>query len=167
MGITGVGKTATIHSVLGLPPPTMGGFEPETKQVVHCPPCTFLPADIVASDHNVLISALPCNIKLALGSRGIHLNKHGLTSIHSQVRVLDGAINGIRVRFIDTPGLQAAASAVGYNARVLGQIRKAHRKCKPDNVLYFDRLDQVRLLGPRLCSVFTAFGAGHMPWILL
>ena len=62
----------------------------------------------------------------------------------AQVRVLDGAINGIRVRFIDTPGLQAAASAVGYNARVLGQIRKAHRKYKPDNVLYFDRMDKVR-----------------------
>ncbi len=60
-----------------------------------------------------------------------------------QVRVLEGAINGIRVRFIDTPGLQAAASAVGYNARVLSQIRKAHRKYKPDNVLYFDRMDQV------------------------
>ncbi|EIE27818.1 hypothetical protein COCSUDRAFT_26914 [Coccomyxa subellipsoidea C-169] len=92
VGITGVGKTATIHSVLGLPPPAMGSFEPETKQV----------------------------------------------------RVLDGAINGIRVRFIDTPGLQAAASAVGYNARILAQIRKAHRKYKPDNVLYFDRMDQVR-----------------------
>ncbi|CAL8463774.1 g3308 [Coccomyxa elongata] len=92
VGITGVGKTATIHSVLGLPPPGMGGFEPQTKQV----------------------------------------------------RVLEGAINGIRVRFIDTPGLQAAASAVGYNARVLSQIRKAHRKYKPDNVLYFDRMDQVR-----------------------
>ncbi len=33
VGITGVGKTATIHSVLGLPPPDMGGFEPQTKQV--------------------------------------------------------------------------------------------------------------------------------------
>ncbi len=33
VGITGVGKTATIHSVLGLPPPAMGSFEPETKQV--------------------------------------------------------------------------------------------------------------------------------------
>ncbi len=33
VGITGVGKTATIHSVLGLPPPGMGGFEPQTKQV--------------------------------------------------------------------------------------------------------------------------------------
>lgn len=33
VGITGVGKTATIHSILGLPPPAMGSFDPETKQV--------------------------------------------------------------------------------------------------------------------------------------
>lgn len=62
-----------------------------------------------------------------------------------KVQVLDGCINGIRVRFIDTPGLQAASSAVGYNGRVLGQIRKAHKKHKPDNVLYFDRMDVVSL----------------------
>lgn len=43
VGISGVGKTATIHSVLGLPPPTLGGFEPETKQVrtLHHPSCTI------------------------------------------------------------------------------------------------------------------------------
>ena len=33
VGITGVGKTATIHSLLGLPPPSSAGFGPETKQV--------------------------------------------------------------------------------------------------------------------------------------
>ncbi len=70
--------------------------------------------------------------------------------------MLDGAINGIRVRFIDTPGLQAAASAVGYNARILAQIRKAHRKYKPDNVLYFDRMDQVRVLSSALYSVLSS-----------
>ena len=63
------------------------------------------------------------------------------------MRLLSGTINGIRVRFVDTPGLQAASSAVAYNARVLGQIRRAHRKYKPDNVLYFDRMDMVRDLG--------------------
>lgn len=59
------------------------------------------------------------------------------------MRVLSGAINGIRVRFVDTPGLQAASSAIAYNARVLAQIRRAHKKYKPDNVLYFDRMDMV------------------------
>jgi hypothetical protein len=75
---------------------------------------------------------------------------------HVQVQMLEGAINGIRVRFIDTPGLQAAASAVGYNARVLGQIRKAHKKYKPDNVLYFDRSDVVSAL-PR-CLLSSCMG---------
>ena len=59
--------------------------------------------------------------------------------------MLDGVINGIRVRFIDTPGLIPAASAVGHNAKILAQIKKAHKKYKPDNVLYFDRMDTVRL----------------------
>lgn len=63
--------------------------------------------------------------------------------LHLQVHLVEGAINGIRVRFIDTPGLVPAASAVGYNAKVLGQIKKAHKKYKPDNVLYFDRMDTV------------------------
>ena len=61
-----------------------------------------------------------------------------------QVQLLDGSINGIRVRFIDTPGLVPAASAVAHNAKILAQIKKAHKKYKPDNVLYFDRMDMVR-----------------------
>ena len=61
-----------------------------------------------------------------------------------QVQVLEGSINGIRVRFIDTPGLVPAASAVAHNAKILAQIKKAHKKYKPDNVLYFDRMDMVR-----------------------
>ncbi|CAL5224470.1 g7162 [Coccomyxa viridis] len=61
-----------------------------------------------------------------------------------KVQLLDGTINGIRVRFIDTPGLVPAASAVGHNAKILSQIKKAHKKYKPDNVLYFDRMDTVR-----------------------
>ncbi len=60
------------------------------------------------------------------------------------MQLLDGTINGIRVRFIDTPGLVPAASAVGHNAKILSQIKKAHKKYKPDNVLYFDRMDTVR-----------------------
>ena len=58
--------------------------------------------------------------------------------------MLEGSINGIRVRVIDTPGLVPAASAVAHNAKILAQIKKAHKKYKPDNVLYFDRMDMVR-----------------------
>ena len=66
--------------------------------------------------------------------------------IHAQVRVVEGSVNGIAVRFIDTPGLQPAASAAAANARILADIRRAHNKHKPDIVLYFDRMDLVRAL---------------------
>jgi hypothetical protein len=75
-----------------------------------------------------------------------------------KVQVYEGAINGIRMRFIDTPGLQAAASAVGYNSRVLGQIRKAYKKYKPDNVLYFDRMDVVSRPAHPMSTIRFLFG---------
>lgn len=79
--------------------------------------------------------------------------------------MLEGSINGIRVRFIDTPGLVPAASAVGHNAKILAQIKKAHKKYKPDNVLYFDRMDMVRVRPDilRLCQCGLASCASS-PW---
>ena len=64
--------------------------------------------------------------------------------LHAQVRTVEGSVNGIAVRFIDTPGLQPAASAAAANARILADIRRAHNKHKPDIVLYFDRMDLAR-----------------------
>ncbi len=72
-----------------------------------------------------------------------------------QVRIIQGSVAGIPMRFIDTPGLQPAASATSANARVLRDIRSAHNKYKPDIVLYFDRMDMVR--APR---------RGGRPWPL-
>ena len=49
VGITGVGKTATIHSLLGLPPPASAGFAPETKQVGMCTDWSFGHLDGICS----------------------------------------------------------------------------------------------------------------------
>ncbi|KAK9820840.1 hypothetical protein WJX81_004481 [Elliptochloris bilobata] len=93
LGMAGVGKSATINSLLGLQEAAgTGTFAPATRKV----------------------------------------------------RVVEGSVNGIAVRFIDTPGLQPAASAAAANAHILADIRRAHNKHKPDIVLYFDRMDLVR-----------------------
>lgn len=46
--------------------------------------------------------------------------------------------------FIDTPGLQAAASKQAENRAALKGIRAAYRWHKPNYVLWVDRLDAVR-----------------------
>ena len=52
-------------------------------------------------------------------------------------------VHGMRLRFVDTPGLEASADRDGHNRHVLSQIEKARRRYKPDLVLYVDRLDMV------------------------
>ena len=58
-------------------------------------------------------------------------------------------MSGMRLRFIDTPGLEPSASRIGHNQRVLSQIKKAMNKYKPDLVLYIDRMDVVRAVPAR------------------
>jgi hypothetical protein len=43
--------------------------------------------------------------------------------IPMQVQVVEGSIKGIRMRFIDTPGLLLSPGKIGYNAGVLAQVR--------------------------------------------
>lgn len=50
---------------------------------------------------------------------------------------------GLKLRFIDTPGLQTAAESFSRNSRVLKQINAARKKFKPKLVVYCDRLDTV------------------------
>lgn len=39
-----------------------------------------------------------------------------------QVQVVEGSIKGIKMRFIDTPGLLLSPNKVGYNAGILAQV---------------------------------------------
>ena len=61
---------------------------------------------------------------------------------------MEGDIHGLKLRLVDTPGLEAAAGSVRHNTWALKQIDKARRKYKPDLVLYCERLDMVRVILP-------------------
>lgn len=93
LGMTGVGKSATINSVL--------------DQDEAAPTNAFVPA-----------------------TKGI--------------RVVNGTVAGVKVRFIDTPGLQPSAANIGSNQRLLNQMHGAFKKYKPDIMLYLDRADIFR-----------------------
>lgn len=60
------------------------------------------------------------------------------------VREVTGDVHGVKVRFIDTPGLQPGAALTGKNARLLNQMHAAFKKYKPDIMLYIDRADVFR-----------------------
>ena len=92
IGMTGVGKSATINSVLGEEAAPTNPFEPATKGI----------------------------------------------------RVVTGTVAGVRVKFIDTPGLQPSAVNIGSNQRLLNQMHGAFKKHKPDIMLYMDRADIFR-----------------------
>lgn len=92
IGMTGVGKSATINSVLSEEAAPTNAFEPATKGI----------------------------------------------------RVINGTVAGVRVKFIDTPGLQPSAVNTGSNQRLLNQMHGAFKKHKPDIMLYMDRADVFR-----------------------
>eukprot|EP00899_Mesostigma_viride_P009339 jgi/Mesvir1/18406/Mv14282-RA.1 len=80
----------------------------------------------------------------------------------TQVREITGHVCGIKVRIIDTPGLQPSASEVGRNARMMASVKKFMKKRNPDIVLYVDRLDlQNKDYGdlPLLRTITATFGA--------
>ena len=58
-----------------------------------------------------------------------------------QVEVIRGEISGIPVTFIDTPGLEPSAAAIGANLAKLHAAKRAWNRHKPQAVLYVDRLD--------------------------
>ena len=70
--------------------------------------------------------------------------------MRTQVHLVTGMVNGMELRFIDTPGLEPGAAGVGHNVRALTVARRAHKKYKADLVLYVDRLDMVLLCSPFL-----------------
>lgn len=67
-----------------------------------------------------------------------------------------------QMRVIDTPGLLPSTADQRHNERIMGQVKRYIKKCSPDIVLYFDRLDmQSRDLGdvPLLRTITDVFGA--------
>ncbi|PHT42482.1 Translocase of chloroplast 90, chloroplastic [Capsicum baccatum] len=60
------------------------------------------------------------------------------------IQEIVGLVNGIRVSFIDTPGLlPPSPSNVRKNKKILHSVKRFLRKQTPDMVLYFERLDLI------------------------
>ncbi|CAN1235341.1 Translocase of chloroplast 159, chloroplastic [Linum perenne] len=78
------------------------------------------------------------------------------------VNEINGVVDGIKIRVIDSPGLKSSGSEQATNRRILNSIKSYMKKCPPDIVLYVDRLDtQTRDLNdlPLLKSITTHLGS--------
>ncbi|GAV74907.1 AIG1 domain-containing protein/DUF3406 domain-containing protein, partial [Cephalotus follicularis] len=59
----------------------------------------------------------------------------------TQVREIVGAIDGVKIRVLDTPGLKSPVMQQAVNRKIFASIKKFTKKFPPDIVLYVDRLD--------------------------
>ncbi|ERN02206.1 translocase of chloroplast 159, chloroplastic [Amborella trichopoda] len=78
------------------------------------------------------------------------------------VREINGVLNGVKVKIIDSPGLMPSVMDQSANKKVLLSIKKFTKRCPPDIVLYVDRLDtQSRDYNdlPLLRSITSTLGA--------
>lgn len=63
-----------------------------------------------------------------------------------RIEEVNGTVNGVKVTFIDTPGLhQPSPSSARKNRKTLLSIKRYVKKRPPDVVLYLDRLDTIDL----------------------
>lgn len=80
-----------------------------------------------------------------------------------QVRMIEANVQGIRLRLIDTPGLRPSASDTRYNSSIMAKAKAFTKRCPPDIVLYFDRLDAGNRADfgdlPLLRTITNTFGA--------
>nr|AAS47583.1 chloroplast Toc125 [Physcomitrium patens] len=80
----------------------------------------------------------------------------------TKVHEVSGTVLGVKVRFIDTPGLLPSTADQRHNKNIMRQVKKYIKKVSPDIVLYFDRMDmQTRDSGdvPLLRTITDVFGA--------
>ncbi|GAV84276.1 AIG1 domain-containing protein/DUF3406 domain-containing protein [Cephalotus follicularis] len=78
-----------------------------------------------------------------------------------KVQDVEGTVQGIKVRVIDTPGLLPSWSDQRQNEKILHSVKRFIKKTPPDIVLYLDRLDmQSRDFGdmPLLRTITDIFG---------
>ncbi|CAN8271352.1 unnamed protein product [Cochlearia groenlandica] len=78
-----------------------------------------------------------------------------------RVQDVEGLVQGIKVRVIDTPGLLPSWSDQAKNEKILNSVKAFIKKSPPDIVLYLDRLDvQSRDSGdmPLLRTISNVFG---------
>lgn len=98
-------------------------------------------------------------INSILGNQIASIDAFGLST--TSVREISGTVNGVKITFIDTPGLKSAAMDQSTNAKMLSSVKKVMKKCPPDIVLYVDRLDtQTRDLNnlPLLRTITASLG---------
>lgn len=63
-----------------------------------------------------------------------------------RIQEILGIVNGIKISFIDTPGLlPSSPSSVRKNRKILQSVKRFIRKSPPDMVLYFERLDLINI----------------------
>ncbi|KAL0286143.1 UNVERIFIED_CONTAM: Translocase of chloroplast, chloroplastic [Sesamum angustifolium] len=64
----------------------------------------------------------------------------------NKVQEIVGIVNGIRVSFIDTPGLlPSSTNSDSKNRKILHSVKRFIRKSRPDVILYFERLDLISM----------------------
>ncbi|XP_010456019.1 PREDICTED: translocase of chloroplast 159, chloroplastic isoform X1 [Camelina sativa] len=99
-------------------------------------------------------------INSILGNQKTSIDAFGLST--TSVREISETVGGVKINFIDTPGLKSAAMDQSTNAKMLSSVKKVMKKCPPDIVLYVDRLDtQTRDLNnlPLLKTVTASLGS--------
>ncbi|CAH8352460.1 unnamed protein product [Eruca vesicaria subsp. sativa] len=99
-------------------------------------------------------------INSILGNQKASTDAFGLST--NSVREVSETVGGIKITFIDTPGLKPAAMDQSANSKMLSSVKKVMKRCPPDIVLYVDRLDtQNRDLNnlPLLRTVTASLGA--------
>ncbi|KAL2937154.1 hypothetical protein RDABS01_020603 [Bienertia sinuspersici] len=78
-----------------------------------------------------------------------------------KVQDVQGTVQGIKVRVIDTPGLLSSCADQHKNEKILHSVKRFIKKSPPDIVLYLDRLDMpTRDFGdmPLLKTITDIFG---------